>query len=250
MEFQGKGIPGIPLNHTQKKLFTIDLGLNNPSDSPPLVTELGELSFCSKQIKSPPKNKNKSLISTTKSQPRELKCTVNGKNTQALFSCPPGFLDPPSISFAYDWQLLKTKVKAFQDWWNCTSHTVPHKLAGKSGLASLCATLFSGAHVLQNIMLTIAQNTDSPTCPASISSNQSSRLSLMSPFWSTCFCSDAAGTLKHPEAQEQVCFLRPPYIFPCCVLSKRPLPGYIVLMLCFRQSCIPLTYGLICPYVL
>lgn len=47
MEFQGKGIPGIPLNHTQK-FFTIDLGFNNPSDSPPLVTELGELCFCSK----------------------------------------------------------------------------------------------------------------------------------------------------------------------------------------------------------
>lgn len=47
MEFQGKGIPGIPLNHTQK-FFTLDLGFNNPSDSPPVVTELGELCFCSK----------------------------------------------------------------------------------------------------------------------------------------------------------------------------------------------------------
>lgn len=99
MEFQGKGIPGIPLNHTQK-FFPIGLGLNNPNDSPPLVTELGELCFYSKYIKSPQTNKNKSLISTTVNC-GELKCAVNGKNTQTGLNCPPGFLDPPSINFAY-----------------------------------------------------------------------------------------------------------------------------------------------------
>lgn len=70
--------------------------MNSPSDSPPLVTELGKLflSVANKQ--------NKQTRHNTYGQhswPRDLTWKAKGKNSQAILNSPPGFLDPSSVNF-------------------------------------------------------------------------------------------------------------------------------------------------------
>lgn len=129
MVFQGKGIPQKPSNHTQRKLFIIDLGNISPNESPPLATELRELYFFLWQTPN---------IHYQCSWPTECKWKVSRKNIQAILSCPPGFQDSGFVNFCLFLTASQEKSQSLQGLMDLQLPIAPCELAGKSDHPLCC----------------------------------------------------------------------------------------------------------------